>query len=50
MAFLAVYLQDILENDNVKLDWSFKMSFISDIIGVSINRPILIFYPQLANS
>lgn len=25
-------LQDILENDNVKLDWSFRISLINDIV------------------
>ncbi len=26
--------QDILENDNIKLDWMFKRSFIWDLIKV----------------
>ena len=34
-------LQDVLENDDIKLDWMFKSSLISDMCNVSIfNRDL----------
>lgn len=29
-------LQDVLENENINLDWMFKLSFSSDIVEVNI--------------
>ena len=29
-------LQDILANDTVELDWTFRISFLSDIVKVGI--------------
>jgi len=28
-------LQDIIHDDNIKLDWFFKLSLVSDIVNVS---------------
>lgn len=39
--FNIFFSQDILENDEMKLDWMFKLSFISDIANVS--KTIIIF-------
>ena len=30
-------LQDILQHDEIKLDWTFKSSFVSDLVNVSHN-------------
>ena len=35
-------LQDVLENDDIKLDWMFKSSLISDMCNVSILNLIVI--------
>jgi len=32
---LRVVLQDIIEDDEIKLDWFFKASMISDLVNVS---------------
>ena len=32
---MIIFLQDILLNDDFKLDWTFRMSFASDIARVS---------------
>ena len=32
---IIIFLQDILLNDDIKLDWTFRMSFASDIARVS---------------
>ena len=32
---LAYFLQDILENEDIKLDWMFKVSLVSDLTNVS---------------
>lgn len=31
-------LEDLLQNDDVKLDWMFKSSLLLDLIKVSVNR------------
>lgn len=36
-------LQDILENDNIQLDWMFRYSLMHDIIRVSSKNDMLIF-------
>ena len=33
---LLILLQDIVANDEIKLDWIFKKSLISDLANVSI--------------
>ena len=34
--FCPFSLQDVLENDDIKLDWMFKSSLISDMCNASI--------------
>jgi len=34
-------LQDILKDDEIKLDWFFKMSLIHDIVNVSVSNVYL---------
>ena len=36
--FKTLNSQDVLHNDNLKLDWMFKMSMASDIARVSITE------------
>ena len=36
-ALIIICLQDVLENDDIKLDWMFKVSLIFDIIKVCVN-------------
>lgn len=37
-------LQDILENENIKLDWMFKVSLMHDIVRVSIVHWVKSFF------
>ena len=34
-------LEDVLSNDNIKLDWMFKLSFIIDMAKVSFSSGLL---------
>ncbi len=42
-------LQDILENDDINLDWMFKSSLISDLCNVSILPPSYRFLEGLVS-
>jgi len=43
-----VLLQDIVNDDEIKLDWFFKMSLIHDIVQVSLLLRVMFvfFYPR----
>ena len=44
---VCVLLQDIVNDDEIKLDWFFKMSLIHDIVQVSpLLRVMFVFYPR----
>ena len=35
-------LQDIIEDDEIKLDWFFKASMINDLVNVSVYNLLLL--------
>lgn len=43
MLLMCLLEQDIIEDENIKLDWLFRISLISDLINVSVCRiPVII--------
>jgi len=40
-------LQDIIEEEALKLDWFFKASFINDLVNVSISCAFAIGYADI---
>lgn len=45
MIFKFLFEQDIIENDDITLDWMFKMSLLRDLVnvGVILNNTIRLF-------
>jgi len=44
-----VLLQDIIKDDEIKLDWFFKMSLIHDLVNVSFKQCVSPIYLELTD-
>lgn len=42
-------LQDIIKDDEIKLDWFFKMSLIHDLVNVSFKQCVSLIYLELTD-